>query len=250
MNTGGLGALFAYEGNGTVRNGFPVTFSDVIGTGPAVGDVDDDGVPEIFIAAFDALHGVDPNGVSLSGFPYSPGPAQTFNDTTPSLADMDVDGDREVITATSHSTQFSGQVHVVQVDGTSLSGWPQTTARNCFSPPSVADIDGDGWLDDRRPHPGRPVVRLGNPDIDPRRDPVPRLAHRLRVPRPGRDLGGWRNGRDERDSSQGRALRTAAIERFDDQSADQVYVASPPTIAGMNVSVVTPDATAPATPYS
>jgi hypothetical protein len=147
VNISGMGNVYVLDGDGSTLPGWPQRFDDIVGTGPAVGDVDGDDVPEIFACSFYKVYGYRPDGSSLPGFPFEPGASQTFNYSTPVLADLDQDGDREILTATCSEFAYPGRAYVLEHDGTVAPGWPQPTNYPVFVPPSVADIDGDGWLD-------------------------------------------------------------------------------------------------------
>jgi hypothetical protein len=144
-NVSGVGHVYVLDHDGLALPGWPQVLGEIAGAGAAVGDVDGDGIVEIFACSFYALYGFHPDGSLLPGFPFVPG--STFNYNTPALADLDQDGDREIVTATSEEFTSHGRVYVLEHDGSVVPGWPQDTAYNIFTPPSVADIDGDGWLD-------------------------------------------------------------------------------------------------------
>ncbi|KAA3614293.1 MAG: VCBS repeat-containing protein [Planctomycetota bacterium] len=144
FNSGGIGSLFAIQGDGSVMPGWPQNFSTVLGSSASIADVDLDGVVEIFAPSYELLYGFRPDGSSLPGFPFDPG-NQYFNYNTASLADLDHDGDREIVFATSdHFVDRPGKVWALHHDGSSVAGWPKSTQYSVFAPPSVADIDGDG----------------------------------------------------------------------------------------------------------
>ena len=146
-NNSGNGLVTVKQGDGTDVPGWPQSFGEIIGTGAAVGDVDGDGVVEIFACSFYQLFGYRADGTPLPGFPFSPASGQTFSYSTPVLADLDGDGDLEILSATSGEFTVDGRVYALDHDGTTVKGWPRTTDNPVFVPPTVADIDGDGELD-------------------------------------------------------------------------------------------------------
>jgi hypothetical protein len=83
----------------------------------------------------------------MQGFPYSPGDGRVFSYSTPVLADLDEDGYREIICGDHSQTDGSGAIHIVRYDGTSWEGWPKITGSWVYGPPSVGDINQDGFLD-------------------------------------------------------------------------------------------------------
>lgn len=61
---------------------------------------------------------------------------------SPLVRDLDNDGDLEILVSS-----LIGQVFLLDHDGNTLSGWPQSTALFQRTSPSIGDIDGDGALD-------------------------------------------------------------------------------------------------------
>jgi hypothetical protein len=62
--------------------------------------------------------------------------------SSPVMADLDLDGDYEVVIGSE-----DGTVYVWQGDGSSLAGWPAAIGYNVISTPAVGDVNGDGDLD-------------------------------------------------------------------------------------------------------
>jgi hypothetical protein len=147
MRNGGGGDVYVFQGDGSLLDGWPAAMDVFPGSGPAVADVNGDGKPEIFACSYYQIHGFDPTGKVLPGFPYDPPGSETFNYTTPVLADLDKDGDLEILAGSNDEDSGAGQVNVLHHDGTEVAGWPKTMGWSPWAPVSVADIDGDGWLD-------------------------------------------------------------------------------------------------------
>lgn len=151
-NQSGVAQLAVYEGDGTARPGFPIVL-DAISSGgsPAVGDINGDGAPEIVVSSFYTVYAFDVDGNTLPGFPYTPdegGTVQALNYNSAGLADLDGDGTREIVFATTNEVDpFTGRIYVLDFAGNLRPGWPTTTQFSIFTPPTIADIDGDGSLD-------------------------------------------------------------------------------------------------------
>lgn len=149
---------------------------------PAVGDLEGDGIPEVVVAdAEGKVYAFAPDGSRKPGFPVSTN--RVFSSdavrnadnrvhwsitANPVLADLDGDGDLEIIAGASDR-----HVYVWHHDGTSMQGWPvllrdpakvasvdpvnhkitfaaganQRIGSKIIVPPSVGDLDGDGMLE-------------------------------------------------------------------------------------------------------
>jgi len=68
-----------------------------------------------------------------------------YNDSSsPVYADLDNDGNTEIILCTKSDTTSQGTVHVWNADGTYVSGWPKTIDSPINTSAAIGDIDGDG----------------------------------------------------------------------------------------------------------
>lgn len=141
------GFVYVIKGDGTMYPGWPQRMDYAPGSTVAVGDIDGDEIPEIIAESFYSLHAYTPDGFLLEGFPYSPGPERRFSYSTPVLADLDGDGNREIICGDHSIGDGSGAMHVVKNSGEALEGWPKYTDNWVYGPPSVGDINEDGLLD-------------------------------------------------------------------------------------------------------
>ncbi|MFC1603878.1 S8 family serine peptidase [Planctomycetota bacterium] len=140
------GTITIWKDDGTILDGWPVALERGIwASGIAVGDIDGDSDYEI-IAVDDynvmatALHvesGKTVEGdwpVEVGGYWYA------FIIGSPVLADLDGDGDSEIIVALDEESRDSDGLFAIQGDGTFLWQRRYTTE----GPISVADFDGDG----------------------------------------------------------------------------------------------------------
>lgn len=141
------GFVYVFKGNGTIFPGWPVRMNDVPATTVAVGDITGDGVPEVIAESYATLHAYYADGSLLEGFPFFPESGRVFSHSSPVLADIDDDGQREIIFGDHSSSQQNGRVYILKNDGTAFPGWPKTTSSWIYSPPSVGDLDNDGNLD-------------------------------------------------------------------------------------------------------
>lgn len=75
--------------------GWPVLTGSTISSSPVLADVDNDGLPEVFVGSDDnSLYGIAASGEPISGFPI---PLKGRVRGTPTVANLDDDGDFEVI---------------------------------------------------------------------------------------------------------------------------------------------------------
>ncbi len=133
-------------------NGVASAPDDIYST-PAVGDIDNDGQPEVVLASADHfLYAWNHDGTNVPGWP-----KDQYGTTwvSPSLADIDDDGYAEIIVAYDIS-QFGLPATSCSVVGSSIRAFEHTGDlkwERCipnevtFSSPAVADIDNDGRLE-------------------------------------------------------------------------------------------------------
>lgn len=179
---GSDGVLHVLDGDGSARAGFPVATdpwpaavswaaaepwasgalalpTEGVLAGPAVGDLDADGVADIVVAtAAGRVYAWTADGTRRNGFPVSiigrapheflPGLGwENGIFAAPSLADVDGDGDHEIVVAA-----MDQRVYVWDGSGVLLPGWPLElcAASGCedgariVSVPAIDDIDADG----------------------------------------------------------------------------------------------------------
>ena len=156
--------LHAWHHDGTVVDGWPITRSngDALLRGgwssPAMGDIDDDGLPEVVFGTDSppwagegsapdyskaTVWAVNGDSSNVPGFPVTT--EQTIQ-SSPALGDIDGDGKLEIVVGTGLGIAGTGgyKVYAWNGDGTPVSGWPQATMQNMPAPPALGDITGDG----------------------------------------------------------------------------------------------------------
>jgi hypothetical protein len=141
------GLIYVFRGDGTLFPNWPVKMDYIPGSAVAVGDINGDNIPEIVAESYYSLHAFRTDGIILDGFPYYPGLNRVFSYSAPVLADLDGDGNREIICGDHSIDDGTGAVHIVNYDGTPWAGWPKITSSWVYGPPSIGDINNDGLLD-------------------------------------------------------------------------------------------------------
>lgn len=171
------GTLRVYRGSdGVELAGFGFPLDEVLAS-PSVGDLDGDGRLEILAGVArcwdyapcasggqthpvtEVVYAWKDNGQPLPGWPYEiPG---EYTDASPALADIDEDGELEVVLNTivkSPVAGVTGRIYAINADGTDVAGWPvvatvptgpegQTGHPSSSASPVVADVNGDGHLE-------------------------------------------------------------------------------------------------------
>ncbi|HNW75133.1 MAG TPA: hypothetical protein PKN44_16000, partial [Bacteroidales bacterium] len=108
---------------------------------PVVGDVNGDGLPEIFLAGHHTVYGWNANGDALANFPITCDSLETTL-IAPLLADIDGDDDIEIIVAS--NDENAGGIYAFHIDsGLPVTGWPLRIGP-VEATPSIDDLDFDG----------------------------------------------------------------------------------------------------------
>ncbi|UCF05661.1 MAG: VCBS repeat-containing protein [bacterium] len=141
-------SIYCLNSDGSAVPGWPVLIVDEGGSfsaSPAVGDIDDDGFPEV-VAQNSAgwVHCWNHDGTEATGWPrwmYS----NKFFVGSPALADLNGNGKLEIVIP-----EMRGNLYIYRYQGGSFSGWPKQYDPDqgyTESSPTIADIDNDGSLD-------------------------------------------------------------------------------------------------------
>ncbi len=135
--------IYLLNHDGTYYPGWPL--SNGLTYSPAIIDLDDDGDMEIIYTSNNLLYIRHHDGELWDGFPVS----APENIGSPSLGDMDLDGQYEIIAGTTAGPVGPEpyEIYVWKLDGTVLSGFPVSTSGVVKSTPAIADIDNDDFLE-------------------------------------------------------------------------------------------------------
>jgi hypothetical protein len=157
----GPSRVYAWNVDGTLATGWPqdnfIGFASAVSGGPSLGDVDGDDKLEVVAACVGGYGKVfvwnGEDGSLLEGWPQ---PTEDYNITfpnnTPTIGDIDGDGDMEVI-ASGFYSMFSGNndafIMAWHHDGTLVDGFPILMDSQMIfnSAPTLCDLNRDGKLD-------------------------------------------------------------------------------------------------------
>lgn len=152
-------SVIPYRHDGSVLPGWPADVgADIIQASAAIGDVTGDGLPEVVVRprtleypSKESLYVYSRNGQPLSPWPIDMSTTAYVNrktDHAPVLADMDGDGDLEILIS---GTPFDGvseaKVLAFQGDGGLWHSYGPSGAKQVTLASAVGDLDGDGQLD-------------------------------------------------------------------------------------------------------
>jgi hypothetical protein len=139
--------LYVFDKAGQLRPGFPFKIADPIWSSAAIGDLNGDGHMEMaFGSNGNNLYILRENGqewIDGDNNPATKGVFKKFpqavNYGTPALADIDGDGQLDIIYGS-----FDGKLNAWHSNGTSLPGFPLQTNGNITSSVAVGYLDGPG----------------------------------------------------------------------------------------------------------
>ncbi|MBA3936007.1 MAG: S8 family serine peptidase [Planctomycetes bacterium] len=154
FNGGSRGFVYAINGDGMVKPGWPVTITDG-GTfpecsAPALADLFGDGKLEIIIAYYDSftsnLHVMAwrPDGTAVPGWPVIMPEGFFLGAFSPAVGDIDGDGQPDIVMGRMLDESGNSLLAAYDAGGHMLPGWPKTKQLGSGTPLAIADIDGDG----------------------------------------------------------------------------------------------------------
>ena len=159
---GNDGNVNAFHHDGTTVPGWPVFTKATELNSPTAADLNGDGSHEVIIGTDEILEGTFQNnylyviqgdGTILPGWPVSVAGATSFGFGPTASADVDDDGNVDLIVSKPELDFSSGLRYGLTIysqNGTELAGFPRPTADNgafSFGSVGIADIDGDGLLE-------------------------------------------------------------------------------------------------------
>lgn len=138
--------IWNHDGTDFIDSIWPKQTGNSIYSSPAVGDLDGDGIYEIVIASDDGnLYAWHQDGTPLipgsGGIFYSFGTLEIPPRNTPALADLDNDGDLDIIMTVSQSA-FCSKLYAFDYTGSLIID--TEIERYCIKTPVVGDLDNDG----------------------------------------------------------------------------------------------------------
>lgn len=151
--------VYVFGHNGAVLLGWPVTLPKEFHATIIIADVNNDGYRDIIFKGNDAknrmLIVLDHTGSIITQFPLYHVNWGSFIEPCPTVGNFDSDPELEIVTAdpseyagynsTSGQWNNTGVIHVYNLDGTEIPGWPVYTPGVIFSSPVTADINNDGY---------------------------------------------------------------------------------------------------------
>jgi len=137
--------VYLFDPDGNVRAGWPFATSDAVWSGIAVGDLNNDGSRElVFSSNGNKFYVLRANGSEWMDGDANPATQGVFkvlggsyNYGTPALADLDGNGQLDIIYAA-----FEGQLFAWRPDGTNLPGFPIPIGAGTTSSAAIAYLDG------------------------------------------------------------------------------------------------------------
>jgi len=141
--------VFDYEGR--TLSGWPQALENPVRAAISVGDLDgDDELEIVAVDEYGVIYAWEKSGAEHIDGDFNPAtigviyrlPGCFFLYCSPVLADMDGDGDDEIVIGSQ-----SDELYIIDGDGSVVPGWPVPLPNDVSGSPAVGDIDGDGGGD-------------------------------------------------------------------------------------------------------
>jgi len=151
-------SIYVFQADGSVAPGWPQPMINWNWSTPTVGDLDQDGDLEVIATTVNGYtYAWHHDGSEVFDGDSNPGtngvfhirPNEWYSYCSPALADVDGDGNLEILLATRRSDAVNDVLHALKIDATDAPGFPVDLGLTgeSLGSPAVADMDQDGILE-------------------------------------------------------------------------------------------------------